>query len=106
MRIAMNTCRDTKRSSWFRFVDRKTSIEAITEQVQEPELDSADDLTRAILLLPTKYKEVILLYYYQDMNMQEVANTLNIAVSTVAKRIKQACAKLEHELGKEYAYEA
>ena len=94
MRIAINTCRDMKRSSYFRFVDRRVAINELPVSAQEFEFGEADDLTKTIMELPTKYKEVILLHFYQDMSFREIAGVLNIATSTVCKRVKVACSKL------------
>lgn len=94
MRIAVNQCRDMKRSAYFRFVDRRVAVDELPVPVQELDFGEADDLTKAIMDLPAKYKEVILLHFYQDMTFKEIADTLDIAVSTVGKRIKVACSKL------------
>lgn len=94
MRIAINTCRDMKRSAYFRFVDRRVAVDELPMIVQNFDFGEADDLTKAIMELPSKYKEVILLHFYQDMTLREIAGTLGIAVSTVGKRIKVACSKL------------
>lgn len=102
MRIAINTCRDMKRSAWFRYMDRSVEIERLPQPARTDEFAEADDLTQAIFKLSGRHKEVILLYFYQDMTMREIAGTLNISVSTVGKRIKTACHKLEKLLGKEW----
>ena len=101
MKIAMNTCRDLKRSAWFRYMDRSVEIERLPLPAQADEWTDADELTQAILKLPVKYKEVILLYFYQDMTIRDIAGVLDIGHSTVGKRIKTACRKLEKLLGKE-----
>ena len=106
MRIAMNTCRDMKRSAWFRYMDRSVEIERLPLPAKVPPFMEADDLTQAILKLPTKYKEVILLHFYQDMTMREIASVLDISASTVQKRVKAACSKLKKMLGKEDFYES
>ena len=106
MRIAMNTCRDMKRSAWFRYMDRSVEIERLPLPTKVFEFMEADDLTQAILKLPTKYKEVILLHFYQDMTMREIASVLDISASTVQKRVKAACSKLKKMLGKEEFYES
>ena len=105
MRIAMNTCRDMKRSAWFRYMDRSVEIERLPQPERAFAFMEADDLTQAILKLPTKYKEVVLLYYYQDMTLREIAGVLDLSASTVQKRIKAACSKLKKMLGKEEFYE-
>lgn len=106
MRIAMNTCRDMKRSAWFRYMDRSVEIERLPLPAKVFEFMEADDLTQAILKLSTKYKEVILLHFYQDMTMREIASVLDISASTVQKRVKAACSKLKKMLGKEDFYES
>lgn len=104
-RIAINTCRDIKRSAWFRHMDRRVTPEDMTPIPVQPVEDyDAEELAQAIVKLPSKYKEVILLYYYQDMTMREIAESLDIAVSSVSGRLKQACAKLRKVLEKEGAY--
>lgn len=105
MRIAINTCRDMKRNAWFRFMDRSVEIERLPEPAKVFEFMEADDLTQAILKLPTKHKEVILLHFYQDMTMREIASVLDLSASTIQKRVKAACSKLKKMLGKEDFYE-
>jgi len=105
MRIAMNTCRDMKRSAWFRYTDRSVEIERLPQPAKSYEFMEADDLTQAILKLPTKHKEVVLLHFYQDMTMREIASVLDISASTVQKRVNAACSKLKKMLGKEDFYE-
>ena len=105
MRIAVNTCRDMKRGVWFRYVDRHVTPEDVSPPPVQPMEDyNAEELAQAIVKLTSKHKEVILLYYYQDMTMQEIADTLGIAVSSVSGRLKQACAKLRKVLEREDAY--
>ena len=101
MRIAINTCRDMKRTAWFRFIDRSVEIERLPEPARAFEYMEADDLTQAILKLPTKHKEVILLHFYQDMTMREIASVLELSASTVQKRVNAACSRLKKMLGKE-----
>lgn len=100
MKIAMNTCRDIRRNAWFRYMDRSVEIERLPLPARTDEWADADELTQAILKLPARYKEVILLYFYQDMTIREIAGVLAIAHSTVGKRIKTACRKLGKMLGK------
>ena len=44
--------------------------------------------------LPRKLREVILLYYYQDMTVTEIAVSLGISQSSVSWRLKRARGKL------------
>ena len=96
-RIAIRTCCDMRRSFWFRRVDRRITPDMLPEPAQEaPEEDAA--LTAAVMNLPVKEREVILLYYYQDMNVNEVADALGVTQPTVSYRLRRAREKLRTEL--------
>ena len=78
MRIAVNTCKDTLRSSWMRHIDRRQEIETLPLSIAScPEEKLA--LTQAIMALPPKLREIVLLYYYQDMSLRTCANVLGIS---------------------------
>ncbi len=104
MRIAVNVCRDMRRSMWMRFVDRRVSLDLLPESAQEYDGWNSLDLASAIMQLPVKLKEAVLLYFYHDMTMREISDALGVSVSVVSKRIKQACAKLESILGRGYLH--
>ena len=105
MRIAINTCRDMQRTAWFRYVDRRVEVDLLPTPARDFDFTDADALTQAILRLPTRHKEVILLHFYQDMTIREIAVVLDLSASAVQKRIKAACGKLKKMLGKEDFYE-
>lgn len=98
MRIAINVCRDMQRSAWFTRLNRFITPEDLPDTAEEAPDDTLAD---AIMRLPTKYREVILLYYDQNMTMPEIAQALEIHASSVSRRLKTACAKLRSVLGEE-----
>lgn len=93
MRIAVNTCRDIRRSAWLRHIERRVTPEDLPEPIY-PSGDERVELTLAILRLPRPLREVTLLYYYQDMTVRETAEALGIAPATVSKRLNLAHKKL------------
>ena len=97
MRIAVNTCRDMQRSGWFRHEDRRVSPDMMPDHADEGSGDN-EELALAIAALPGKYKEVVLLYYYHDMTIREIAQTLAIAQSSAHNRLKRAEKKLRTAL--------
>lgn len=96
-RIAIHICCDMRRGFWFRRMDRRFTPEMLPDQPEEADEDETA-LTIAVMNLPKKEREVILLYYYQEMNMCEVAATLGIAQPTVSYRLKRARDRLRQEL--------
>ena len=92
-RILINTSKDMLKAAWFRHLDRSVTPEEL------PECEAAEDgdegaLMDEILRLPAKYKDVILLYYYENMPERDVAAALNIGLSTVSVRLAKAKKKL------------
>lgn len=101
MRIAINVCRDMQHSAWFRHVDRRVEVDPAPAPANTFAFMEGEDLAQAILSLSAKHREVILLHFYQDMTVREIAGVLGISSSAAQKRIKTACAKLKKMLGKE-----
>lgn len=96
-RIAMRTCCDMRRSFWFRRMDRRITPEMLPDQASEADEDESA-LTLALMNLPRKEREVVLLYYYQDMNMTDIADALGLTQPTVSYRLRRAREKLRQEL--------
>lgn len=96
-RITINLCRDQQRSRWFRFVDRRVTPDALMQEtVQADESDRM--LLWAVEQLPMKLKEAILLHYYQDMRVEEMADALGVTPSAVYRRIEKARQRLKELL--------
>ena len=89
-------CRDQRRSNWFRFVDRRVTPESVQRVADAPDKHIA--LRLAVSQLPIRLQEAVLLYYYEGMTIDEIAEVLHTAKSTVSLRLKQARAKLHIEL--------
>ncbi len=97
MRVAMNICRDYRRTQWFRHIDFRKSLDELPPSfVSVPEEDR--DLVMEIGNLPDKYKRPVLLYYYSNMTLQDTAEALGIPKSTACKRLKRAEEMLKRSL--------
>ena len=55
----------------------------------------------AVLELAGKYREVILLYYDQNMTIAEIAQLLHVNENTVSTRLRRARAQLAKRLREE-----
>lgn len=100
MRIAVNVCRNLRRGWWFNHVDRSVEIEQLPVAAV-PFEEKDDSLMDMISALPRHLREITLLYYYQDMNMSEISEALNLSVSAVSRRLEKARKQLRAQLEKE-----
>ena len=93
-RIVINTCKDHLHSAWFR--NRQLEVSADSLPLSSPPPDETHlDLMAAIMKLPVKNREVILLKYQQGLNNEEIAGVLHVTPMAVSKRMRQAYAKLK-----------
>ena len=79
-------------------------MEADTNEYYDTLLDKQMVLSE-IGKLSTKYKEVILLYYYQELTVPEIASLLNEKESTIKARLVRGRKKLKPELAEVFCYE-
>ena len=93
MKIAINTCCDLRRAHRLRSIDPRR-IPELLPQAAEPFAPAEEELVTQVIQLPRKLREVILLYYYQDMTVTEIAVSLGISQSSVSGRLKRARGKL------------
>ena len=104
MRIAINTAKDYRRTAWFRHIDRKKALEELPQQRFAAQSEDTT-LTLLVMELPDRYKQVILLYYFQGLTMRETADALGTSQPTVHRRLKKAEALLKISLTGGEGYE-
>ena len=95
--IAINCCRDMNRGSWFRHIDRSVSIDTLPLRAEESDPED-DSVSVEVMNLPIRLREVVLLYYFEDMNTNEIAETLRISQQAVSSRLMRARKKLRKAL--------
>lgn len=96
MRVTVNVCKDYLRSAWKRRISLVEQYPEIAAP-QAPETEQGR-LYEEIMKLKPKYKEVILLYYYQDLKVGEIAKILNAPQSTISIRLRRAKDELRKRL--------
>lgn len=98
--IAINICKDYMRKPSRREIPMETALEAYADPAQAPEPDALE-LLNLVYQLPADYREVILMRYYQDMTVKEIARILRERPNTVSVRLKRARELLKTQLEKE-----
>ena len=97
MTISVNTCRSMLRSREYRLYAHGADMENIPEPSVDPVLPDGT-VARAVIALPPKYREVIILHYSQNLPTADVAQALRIPEATVRTRLYRARRMLEPEL--------
>ncbi|MDO4298756.1 MAG: sigma-70 family RNA polymerase sigma factor [Lachnospiraceae bacterium] len=101
-RILINSARDYRRR-YPETEDIDTIYMAEPEQGISPE--EKMDLYRAIDLLPEKYRNVVILKYFDEMKISEIAYALEIPEGTVKVYLSRAKTKLRLLLEEDEIYE-
>ena len=96
--IAVNVCRDVLRSGWFRMWRRSKPIEELLHLTSDTPMPEDSPVRAAVLELPGQYREVVLLYYDQNMKLKEIAQLLHLPQNTVATRLRRARKQLQKSL--------
>lgn len=97
--------------SWFYTILVRTAIDFLRKQKrveligdealqQLPEQDTYDnlDLQQALYHLPVQLREVVILRYFEDLKLEDVAHILAIPLSTAKSRLYKALKLLKIEL--------
>lgn len=93
-RIAINVCRNVRRTAWFRRNDRSVT----PEDLPLPAPDEDRTLLLTVQQLPEKHRQIVILRYYQGMSLDEAAQTLGISRSAAHHRLHKALKALRIEL--------
>ena len=96
-RIAVNLCRDQWKSRWFRHMDRRVTPEMLPEPIAPSDGQDGRVLS-AVQALPARLREVVLLRYFQDMNVDDMTGALGVDRATVYRRLEKARRALKETL--------
>lgn len=96
LKVALNRCRDLWRGAWLkRVILGGPTFELIPAPDEFSRRDDQQAMIAAINQLPATFKEVILLHYYQGMNIAEIAQMLELPEGTISSRLSRGRKKLE-----------
>lgn len=99
-RITINRCKDVLRSSLLkRIVVQSQFFQFLESKEKTPEallMTKGEDaeLVKGVLALPVKYREVILLFYFEEMSNREIGDLIGVNENTVKTRLSRGREKL------------
>lgn len=100
IRVTLNECGSFFRSPWRRAEPLEQFMGELTLPSQEHE-----ELFRAVMALPSKYRVVIHLYYFEGYSSEELARLLDIPAATVRTRMARARKLMKKHLTEANAYD-
>ena len=96
LKVALNRCRDLWRGAWLkRVVLGSPAFELVPAPDEIDSLADRQEIMQAINQLPTAFKEVILLHYYQGYGISEIAEMMELPEGTISSRLSRGRKKLE-----------
>jgi len=104
LRIALNTCRDYYRSRAYK--SQRNSTDLQEERLESPQAEivplgqrqeEREELEAWLATLPDYQRETMILRYYHDLKIKEIAEVTAVGESTVKSRLKQGLDKLRRQ---------
>ncbi len=91
IRVTVNTSKNLLTSAWMRLTDGMD--DNLSTEMQEK-----SEVYYAVMKLPTKYRTVVHLHYYEGYTAAQIARLLSSKEATVKTQLRRAREKLEKEL--------
>ena len=97
----VNRCRDLWRSAWARRVihgDKLLLSLPAEEDCSLEEREEKEAVLRAVHALAPPFRDVVLLFYYKELTLEEIAEQLGISRGTAASRLARGREKIKRML--------
>ncbi|WP_226641451.1 sigma-70 family RNA polymerase sigma factor [Mesobacillus subterraneus] len=103
-RIASNHCKDYLKS-WYNKNVFTTDYQPIYDSLRSDSVEQTviqeeqdDQLASAVMELPVNYREVIYLFYFEEMSIKEISLVTEVKENTIKTRLKRAKELLKERL--------
>ena len=96
MRIAINCCKNVMRTNWFR--TRQNNLENHMNGINDDPINDfleKDSVSSAIMALNADDRQIIVLYYYQELSVKEIAIIIGKSENTTMQRLNRARGKMK-----------
>ena len=107
LRITVNACKDFLKSAYTRRVtmfseEEENRIPAKDTMEEIEHKQDGEQIRKALLLLPEKYREVLVCLYFEERSVAETAKVLGLSEGTVKSRLSRARDKFRVILEREW----
>lgn len=112
IRVTLNACRKIWRSAWYKhrspFVAEADIPPGHTDSEAEQQIlarEQEREVLDAVFKLSRKYREVIHLFYFEGMSIQEICEVTGRKTNTVTSQLTRGREQLKKSLKEVYRYE-
>lgn len=99
IRIAINSCKNIMRTKWFRIplinIEQQHNI-AVHDSTED--LIEKENISKAIMSLSKSDREIIILYYYQELTVREISYITQKKENAINQQLRRAREKLKNLL--------
>ncbi len=95
IRVAINVCKDRLKSAWF----KKTVVFEENLYNTTPE---KKEVLSSVLELPVKYRSIVLLFYYENYSIAEIARIIGKKEATIGSQLHRARKLLKIKLEEDF----
>lgn len=96
IRIAINCCKNILRTKWFKDFHRIADDNIPADSCNPIEdFITKDSLSNAIMSLKPNERQLIILYYYQELSVKEIAEIIHKNENTIYQQLKRVREKLK-----------
>lgn len=111
IKVTLNACRKVWRSAWNRRrsageEDVNTYVQGLSQGLEDGvvSVESNRILLAAVKGLPAKYRDVIHLFYYEELSVREISQITGRKESTVTSQLTRGRELLKKRLKEEYDF--
>lgn len=108
IKVTLNGCRKLWRSAWFRRTEGLPKQDMHAGNQLEKEIIEKEKrrmILEEVWKLPHKYREVIHLFYFEEMSVKEIGEVTGRKESTITSQLARGREMLKKRLKEEYRYE-
>ena len=101
LRVTVNACNSHFTAPWRKNVGSFDDIlenQLAYEEDTGLDAETRNEIYKSVLRLPDRMKEVVILYYYEEMSIRQIAEITSDSEVNVKKRLSRARQKLRLEL--------
>lgn len=108
MKVTLNGCRKIFRCAWYRHRDSLPPQELPSEGGMEQQIleeEKRREVLKAVFSLPARYREVLHLFYFEDLSIRQIVEVTGRKESTVTSQLTRGRELLRKKLKEEYRYD-